>query len=453
MKDASPFLTPINRALANVPPVTLDPTEIERFVLRRTGTSQIGGEHWRPWFALLTEELERNAALSPLGRIMANGQLVGLLTARVRAERLLALQPEILERPIRRPIIVMGAMRSGSTRVQRLLACDPRFAWTRLSESLFPVPFGRGNLRRTLAAAAVHRLLRMLNPAVQCIHPSGPRQPDEEFGHLSFSMTSAQAAVQWHVPGLVEAERRRDWAPVASELETLLKLNAWARGEGGGKRRVLKCPAYGDMAGALFDAFPDASVIHLSRDPGKVVASSASLVFEQRRIHSDAADPTAIGPEWLKRTLGRQRTQDRARERHPEVAAFDLHYDEVSSDWRAAMHRVYRFLGEPLTARAVQAMERYVAGAKDHEAHRYEPRDFGLDEAEVRRAFAGPQAGHWSIERADRVEGSGAGERWLIYSGTALAQPAAAGSSDWRMRLAWARTSALVSSPKRSHVA
>jgi hypothetical protein len=240
-------------------------------------------------------------------------------------------------------------------------------------------------------------MLRALNPAVQCIHPSGPRQPDEEFGHLSFSMTSAQAGVQWHVPGLVAAEQKRDWTPVIAELKTLLKLNAWARGENGEKRWVLKCPAYGDMADALFSAFPDASVIHLSRDPVKVVASSASLVFEQRRIHSDAADPRAIGPEWLERSLSRQRTQDRARERHPEVAAFDLFYDEVSSDWRTAMHRVYRFLEEPLTSEAMGAMERYLESAKDHEGHRYDIADFGLDEGEVRRAFAGPQAEYWSV--------------------------------------------------------
>jgi hypothetical protein len=377
-----------NRALAKVPRVTLDPGEIEAFVLKRTRAARIKGEHWRPWFALLAEELERSAALNPLGRIIANGQLVGLLTARVRAERLLARQPEIMAHTIERPIIIMGPMRSGSTRVQRLLACDPRFSWTRLHESLFPVPYGKSGGRRRWAAAAVHRLLRTLNPAVQRIHPSGPMQPDEEFGHLSYTMTSAQAAVQWHVPGLVAAERRRDWAPVVAELGMLLRLNAWARGERPGRRWVLKCPAYGDMAEALFDAYPDASVVHLGRDPVKVVASSASLVFEQRRIHSDAVNRKAIGAEWFERTLERQRQQGAARRRHPRVAALDLSYDEVSGDWQAAIQRVYRFIGEPLTAEAMRGMERYLAGASDHRGHCYDAQDFGLDEDEIRRAFA-----------------------------------------------------------------
>lgn len=387
MTPKLPLLAWANRAVAKVPPVTLDPAEIEAFVLRRSGVARIGGDHWRPWFELLAEDLEHRAALNPLGRIMANGQLVGLLTARVRAERLLARYPEIAERPVARPIIVMGPMRSGSTRVQRLLACDSSFAWTRLHESLFPVPYGKGDRRRRLASAVVHRLLRSLNPAVQQIHPSGPGQPDEEFGHLGFAMTSAQAAVQWHVPSLVAAEKRRDWMPAIAELATLLRLNGWARGEDAGKRWVLKCPAYGDMADALLEAFPDASVIHLSRDPVKVVASSASLVFEQRRIHSDRADPKKIGPEWFSRTLERQRLEDSARARHLGVAHFDLFYDEVSSDWRTAMHRIYRFLGEPLTAPTMKAMEHYLSGSREHEGHRYDPGDFGLDEDAVRRAF------------------------------------------------------------------
>jgi hypothetical protein len=390
LSSSLPLLARINRALARVPPVTLDPDEIEAFVLRRTGATRIGGEHWRPFYRILAEELERSAALSPLGRVIANGQLVGLLTARIRAERLLARHPEINDQPIQRPVIIMGPMRSGSTRVQRLLACDPRFAWTRLHESLFPVPRGQGDKRRIVAAAAVHRLLRSLNPAVQRIHPSGAMQPDEEFGHLAFAMTSAQAAVQWHVPGLVAAERRRDWTPVVAELSALLRLNGWARGGVGARRWLLKCPAYGDMAEALFAAFPDASVIHLSRDPVKVVASSASLAFEQRRIHSDAADPKAIGPEWFKRTLQRQHSQEEARSLHPNVDAFDLHYDEVSADWQGAVHRLYRFLGEPLDAPAMQAMKRYLAGAQEHEGHRYSPREFGLDEDEIRRAFSRP---------------------------------------------------------------
>jgi hypothetical protein len=381
------LLSLANRALARVPRVTLDPDEIERYVACKEEVTGWSERHWQPAFAQLCRDLEEKAALTPLGRVMANGQLVGLLRARCRAERLLTRNPDILDQPLEHPIIIMGPMRSGSTRLQRLLACDRRLSWTRLYETLFPVPRGRGDRRRVAAAASVHSTLRALNPAVQQIHPSGPLRPEEEFGFLSFAFHSGQFAVQWNVPEFVEGERRRDLDPVARELATLLRINAWARREQA-RTPILKCPAYSGMADALLQVFPDARLICLSRDPAKVVASSASLVVEQRRIHSDAVDPRQVGPEWLARTAERQRLLGDVRRRHPEVSAFDLHYDAMSADWVGTMHRLYRFLKLPLDEPTLSAMQRYMAKARAHRGHQYELADYGLDDASVRAAFA-----------------------------------------------------------------
>ncbi len=387
MNDHLPFLRAANKGLSRLPAVSLDPGEIEGFVLRREGMPRIPGDHWREPFRLLCAELERSAALSPLGRVMANGQLVGLLRARCRAERLLARHPEIHDQPVFRPIIILGPMRSGSTRLQRLLACDPRMGWTRLYESLFPVPRGRGGRGRIAAATAVHSTLRALNPAIQRIHPSGPLRPDEEFGFLSYAFESGQFGVQWNVPNFVAAEAKRDMIPVARELRLLLHVNGWARRQRPGPL-LLKCPAYSDMVEALVEVFPGARLICLSRDPAKVVASSASLVVEQRRIHSDRVDPIEVGAEWLARTAVRQRRVDAFRKARPGVPAFDLQYDEMTADWTGVMHRLYRFLKLPLDPQALSAMQRYMGKARAHRGHRYALKDYGLDDASVRSAFA-----------------------------------------------------------------
>ena len=344
------------------------------------------GSHWRAPLEALCHDLEDKAALTPLGRIMANGQIVGLLRARCRAERLLARHPAIAERRLERPIIILGPMRSGSTRLQRLLACDRRLSFTRLFETLFPVPGRGGNGARIAASAAVHSTLRALNPAIQRIHPSGPLRPDEEFGFLSFAFHSGQFAVQWDVPGFVAAERRRDLSPIARELAALLRINGWARGETASVP-VLKCPAYSDMAEALLETFPDARLIRLSRDPAKVVASSASLVVEQRRIHSDAVDPHAVGAEWLARTAEREARLDELLERRRDVPVFDLPYGAMNADWSGVMHRLYRFLRLPLDPPTLEAMRRYQRKAKAHRGHRYSLEEFGLDEDRVSAAF------------------------------------------------------------------
>ena len=99
-------------------------------------------QEWRTPFEILLRSLREEADLNPLGLTMAHGQLVLALRARIRAASLWRDHPEILERSIRAPIVILGQMRSGTTRLQRLLACDDRLAHTRFHESLIPVPLG-----------------------------------------------------------------------------------------------------------------------------------------------------------------------------------------------------------------------------------------------------------------------------------------------------------------------
>ena len=55
----------------------------------RTGLNDFGGgEHWREGLDRLAHALQAEARLTPLGRTIAHGQLVGHLAARQRAVRL-----------------------------------------------------------------------------------------------------------------------------------------------------------------------------------------------------------------------------------------------------------------------------------------------------------------------------------------------------------------------------
>jgi hypothetical protein len=320
--------------------------------------------------------------------VIANGQMVKLLRARCRAARLFERWPQIAELPVERPVIILGPMRSGTTRLQRLLACDPRFRATRLFETLEPVPFGRGPDRRVPAAAAVSAFLRSANPLTHAIHPTGPLRQEEEFGHLSFAMHGAQFEVQWDVPRFAALGEVRDTRPVYAELRHLLQLNAWARREDGTRTWLLKCPQYSADPASLLHAFPAARLLCLARDPVAVVASSASLVVQQRRIHSDGVDPHAVGREWLNKSAWRARRTAEFRAAHPQVPQIDLSFEEVGADWRAAIGRVYDFLGWDLPPAVLARMKRYLSAAKAHRGHHYSLGDFGLSAEEVSATFA-----------------------------------------------------------------
>ena len=310
---------------------------------------------------------------------MAHGQIVMLLRSRIRARKLWRRHPEILDRPLGAPVIVLGQMRSGTTRVQRLLACDPRFAHTRLYESLFPIP-RRG---RRLLAGALGTILNRFNPAIGRIHPSAAGAPEEEFGLYSLSFAGALFEAQWRVPGFGRWWEQADKAPLYREFAALLRTLAWARGDPPGKPLILKVPQFMQDLPALLDVFPDARLIRLHRDPAAIVASSASLVWNQMRIQSDRADKAWIGREWLRKTHLRERVAVETLAARPHVPRLDVAYDAMNRDWRAEIARVYDFLGFELTPELQRRMANYVAGAHRHLGHRYSLAEFGLEPAEI----------------------------------------------------------------------
>jgi hypothetical protein len=338
------------------------------------------GETWRDPLRVLLRALGEGADLNPLGRTIAHGQIVDALRARKRAYALWRRHPEIAAAPIEAPVIVLGQMRSGTTRIHRLLACDRRFAHTRLFETLAPVPFGPPGRRdrRAVKARAVLALLHALNPALAAIHPTGPREPEEEFGLYNFSFASAQFEAQWRVPSFSRWWEAAPMAGLYAEFAMLLRTIGWHRRDPPGKTWLLKAPQFMQDLDAVIAAFPGARLICLHRDPAQVVASSASLVWNQMRVQSDVADPQWIGAEWLRKTGLRQERAERVRREHPQVPQIDVDYEAVSRDWRGEVRRIYGFLGYELQPETEARMEAYLSRSKKHLGHAYSLEDFGL---------------------------------------------------------------------------
>jgi hypothetical protein len=370
-----------------LPRPVLDADALESTALDGRDPASLGPDTgWRGPMRLLVGALRDEANLNPLGLSMAHGQIVQMLRARMRAVALWARHPEILEQPLAPPIVIVGPMRSGTTRLQRLLACDARLSHTRMFETLHPIPFGRVRggadsrpIRTRLALAALERF----NPAVAAIHPTGPYDPEEEFGLFSFSFGSPQFEAQWRIPSFTSWWESADKTFLYNEIQALLQTIAWRRDDPAGRPWILKAPQFMEDLPALLQAFPGARLLCLERDIEKVVASSASLVWNQMRIQSDAADPDWIGQEWLRKTRLRQRIAAETRRARSDVPQLDLHYEAMDRDWRAEMRRIYDFLERDLTPDLEHRMATYLDRARGHHGHRYSLAQFGLTSERV----------------------------------------------------------------------
>ena len=353
----------------------------------REGRSPSPGP-WSGRLERLCGALEGEARLNPLGRTIAYGQLVRLVRARIRAERLRDAHPELGCRAILQPVFLLGQMRSGTTRMHRLLACDRHFAVNRLFEQLEPVPPSGPIDPRPAKAALAAAMLRRLNPSLAAIHPTGAFAVEEDFGLHAYSIWGAMFEGQWLIPSFAEFVEQADASDAYAEFAGLLRLSGWRRGDEADRRWLLKAPQFSQDVDALLEQFPDARLIVLRRCDEQVVASAASLVWNHARLQSDHVTARAIGAEWLRKTSLRADRLDAALARHPHVPTVSLDFDEVSRDWRSAVSQVYALIGRKLEPATEARMARYIKSSKLHHGHRYSLEEFGLDRRQVRDAFA-----------------------------------------------------------------
>ncbi|MEW9856418.1 sulfotransferase [Novosphingobium sp. M1R2S20] len=366
----------------------LEPDAMISVARKRTGLNVFGDEAgWRERLDCLVHALHGEARLSPLGTVIAYGQLVSALADRARMHALWERHPEILSQPFAAPIIVLGQMRSGSTRMQRLLACDPRLTHMRFFESWNPLPL-KPRMRRVddrlLRAWVGLRMARWLNPQFDTLHPTGTTQADEEIGLHNISIFGSAFEAQWRIPSFAAACEAMDTRPIYAEFRRLLQTVAWLRRERTHRPWVLKLPQLTQDLDAVLATFPDARLVCLDRPASALVASSSSLVRNQMQLQSNSVDPGWIGREWLRKVALRQRRTAQARARS-EVPQVDIAFDEIGADWRAAMTRVYRALDMPLLPDVERRMARYLADTDQRKLaqHRYTLEEFGLSHRDV----------------------------------------------------------------------
>lgn len=364
-------------------PPSLDPDLLVRKAARRANAQPDGDAvGWRSRLARLCTDLEEQARLSALGRTLAHGQLVAALATRFRAHALWRRHPEIADLPLSRPILIVGQMRSGSTRMQRLLACDRRLTFTRFFESWNPIPARDGALaliERELKARLGLTCARLLNPAFDSIHPTGWNAPDEEIGLQNASLFGTAFEAQWKVPNYAAAVEAEDGVAVYREFKRFVQTLAWLRRDFGDRPWVMKVPQFSQDLPALLRVFPDARIIWLQRDRSDVMASCASLVCNQMSLQSDHVDPLWVGREWSRKARLREERIEAAKA-SVSVPQVEVPYDAVSRTWEAEIERVYRMLQLPFADEVRKAMASYLRNARGHERsrHRYDGRMFGL---------------------------------------------------------------------------
>ncbi len=315
----------------------------------------------------LAHSLEKEARLNALGLTIAYGQLVRVIKQRLQLGAFWEERPESLESQIAPPVIVVGQMRSGTTRVHRLLAADPGLAGTRFCDSWHPVP--RTPDTRPAWSALSLMIARTIDPWLDTIHPFGTTRPDEELGWLAGALDHCAYEAQWRIPSFTGMSEARDPAPIYREFARILRTDASNHGNAD-RPRVIKVPQFAEDLPALLAQFPQALVVRTRRCEIDLAKSAGSLVANQMTIQSDEVDMDWIEAEVARKIALREgRMENALRDYSGPVA--EVEFADLTEDWRSEVSRIYNALGLPLSDKtlAVMAREQSRAEKGSHKHH------------------------------------------------------------------------------------
>ena len=360
-----------------LPPPDLDPQSLWPLAAKPHGAlaqeAENGGRSEED-VADFRERLERlcaavgaEADLNPLGRAMAWGQLSRVVKNRLAFGALWLERPELLKTRLAPPIIIIGHMRSGTTRIHQLLAADPAHSHTRYCDAYHPVPAPLG-LNRVKAAAEL-AMLGALNPWMQSIHPMAAGEVEEELAWISAALHHSIYESQWHIPAYSAWSEARDPASIYFEFDRILATDAAHRGVAD-KPRVLKVPAFAEDLATLIALFPKARLVIARREHEAVLKSAISLAANQMAMQSDSCDVAQIEARWRHKIALREARMAAALDGWNGPVARAC-FDALNDDWEAAITGIYADLDLTLTPAALTAMHKVMAASEDghHRAH------------------------------------------------------------------------------------
>lgn len=358
-----------------------------------TGLERFGDESFLSPLRALLKSLEEESRLNPFGRAGARSRIVRCLKNRLLANACFEAHPEILQRKIVAPVIIVGPGRSGTTRMQRMLAADSRLQHLKAWEGFNPAPhLGQADFGKAARRAEVETFLahgQRLNPGAAIAHPMDADWAEEEILLLHHSFSAIWSlCFHRHYEGFLAEDRTAAYRYMAD----LMKLLSWSHGDEEGKPWVMKTPQYMLDLDVLMKVFPNAKLVFMHRDPLKTVASTMSLMWHFAVQNVDRPCRALIRDTWMDICEQMARRCMRSRETIDPAQQLDVYYEDVNRDWRAETRRIYDFIGMEFTSEAERSISDWMTRSENenrHGGHRYSYEEFGArrDEVDERMRF------------------------------------------------------------------
>jgi hypothetical protein len=355
---------------------------------RRTGLERFDRETFREGLGILVSDINRDERPEPLVE-RTREVLIKALTDRLKTTAYLEGRPELLERPIKRPIFVFGVPRTGTTLLSNLLAADPAHRSPLTWEIDNPVPPPTTATLytdpRALAALEAERRMLAARPEMGKYYRSSAIYPNE----CVFIMAHDFKTLMWESRG--KLPNYRDWifqTDVTSAYEYHKRFLQLLQADAPGVWN-LKMPSHALNIPTILKVYPDARLLWTHRDPVTATGSFCSLL---QLAHQGFRGKVDV--EWLSQNCPWQAVQHAnrimdARDALGENRIIDVHYADLMREPMGTMRKLYKSLGDEFTPGAEAGMRTWLQDNPQDKfgKHEYKLARFGLTEHTVRSLF------------------------------------------------------------------
>ena len=349
------------------------------------------GTGYSEGLAVLLASMDRDPLFSPAGRELAWDAVVMTLVSRAIAEENWKQHPEWRDHKVKRPILITGLPRTGTTALHKLMGVDPQFQG--IENWLTASPMPRPPREAWAANPGFQRAFRWLHqqhaesPDIAIAHNVVADELDEQLELQRQTFVSNRWACTWYAPSYDAWWQAQDDRPSFERELALMQLIGCHDPK---RQWLLKNPGSISMLGYWLEAVPDVCVIQTHRDPVKAIASISSTL---QHIHTsfEGADAERsrrlLGPRELEkwRVMLEQGAPHRAAH---EDRFFDVHHADFHADPMGTIGRIYDRFGLHLSAEAETRMVARIAeNPEGHGLHRYDLDSFGLSRDMVLERF------------------------------------------------------------------
>lgn len=356
---------------------------------KATGLTRFDSDSFREGLDILVADFNRDERPDPMVQ-RTQDTIVASLAGRLKTTAYLDEHPELLQRPIEKPVFVFGVPRTGTTLLSNLLAADParRSPLTWEIDDPVPPPTTATLISdpRAQARLAAEEQMLKARPEMGKYYRGSAIYPNE----CMFFMMQDFKALIWDSRGVLP--NYRDYlfhqADVTSTYQYHKRFLQLLQSKAPGVWN-LKMPSHSLFLETLLKVYPDARLIWTHRDPYAATGSLCSLISLSHMGFRGKMDIPWLGENYSWQAAEHANRAMDSRDKIGEDRIFDVHYGDLMREPIPTMRKVYRALGDDFTPEAEAGMRAWLDDNPQDKfgRHEYKLAQYGLSPEKLAPMF------------------------------------------------------------------